>query len=142
MPNKKIADSIANALRSGTLVHPGRDGGEATPVVLPMFRTEGMPPEMAELVEGTAQLMAEAIVAHIEADHEIVATDELKELRAASDTTPVRQVVVHCRCDTGRVDPLAILSVSPGSQQAIIDGKALLSGLAARSVECPHRRNS
>lgn len=142
MSNKKIADSIANALRSGTLVHPGRDGGEATPVVLPMFRTEGMPSEMAELVEGTAQLMAEAIVAHIEQTSEIIDTDQLEALRLASDTTPVRQIAVHCRCDTGRADPLAILSVAPGGTHAIIDAKPLIKGLAARSVECPHRRNS
>ena len=139
MTNKKIADSIANGLRSGTLVHPGRDGGEATPVVLPMFRTAGMAPEVAKLVEGTAELIAEAIVAHIEEEHDIVE----KGFTPPPDDDPdsVRVVTVHCHCDAARTKPLAALTVTP-SPHVVVDGKALIKGLSDRSAECPHERNS
>lgn len=140
MPNKKIADLIANALRDGSLVHPGRDDGPPTPVMLPMFRTTGMPPEMAELATGTATLLAEAIVALIEADHEIIEAQQAIEFRVADAAAPNRQVAVHCHCDTRRADPLAILTIT-NSPYVIVDGKAVIEGLTGRSVECPHRRN-
>jgi len=140
MSNKKIAELISKGLRDG-FVHPGRKGSEPTPIILPMFRTAGMPKEMTELVDETADLLGEAIVALIEKEgsSEIVGKEKVAELRVADENAPRRQVAVHCRCDRGRTNPLAILSVT-NSSRVILDGKQLINGLAARSPECPHER--
>lgn len=140
MPNKKIADLISNRLRGG-LVHPGRDGGPPMPIALPLFRTAGMPPEMGELVNETANLLGEAIVALIEdeGESEIIGKQAAVEFRIADEAAPRRQVLVHCRCDKKHSDPLLVLTVT-NSPSVVIDGKQLLKGLSARSVECPHRR--
>ena len=140
MPNKKIADLISKTLRDGNLVHPGRDGGPPTPIALPMFRTAGMPPEMAELVSNTADLLAEVLVAVIEneGDSEIV-DRERAALLDVPDETPRKVVTVHCRCDkTGR-DPLLVLNATNRSR-ITVDGKQLLKGLIGRDIECPHER--
>lgn len=141
MANKKIADLIAGGLRNG-LTHPGRDGGKPMPLVLPMFRTAGMPQEMSELVDETATLLGEAIVALIEeeGDSEIITKAQGVQMRIAEqDETATRHVAVHCRCDSERKDPLAILTVT-NSPYVVIDGKQLLKGLAARSQDHPHER--
>jgi hypothetical protein len=139
MTNKKIADLISNGLRTG-LIHPGRDGSPPTPVLLPMFRTTGMPPELAELADETANLLAEAIVALIEEGSEIIDKEQAVEFRVADEAAPRRQVTVHCRCDKTRTDPLAVLTVT-NSPSVVIDGKTLIKGLSDRSIDCPHRRN-
>lgn len=141
MPNKKIADLISNGLRTG-LTHPGHDGGPPMPIVLPIFRTAGMPPEMGDLVTETATLLGEAIVALIEDEgkSEIIDKDTAAEFRIADEAAPRRQVLVHCRCDTTRTDPLAVLTVT-NSEHVVIDGKTLIKGLSTRSIECPHRRS-
>ncbi|AII28266.1 hypothetical protein SEA_SMOOCH_28 [Mycobacterium phage Smooch] len=139
MANKKIADLIANGLRQG-LVHPGKDGGPPTPVVIPMFRTEGMPNEMAELVGATADLLGEAIVELIETegDSQIVSNTEVIANRVANDDDAARrQVTVHCQCDVRRTNPLAVLTVTR-SPYVVVDGKQLIDGLAKRTAECPH----
>lgn len=141
MANKKIADLISAGLRNG-LTHPGREGGEPIPIVLPMFRTAGQPQEMSDLVNETANLLGEAIVALIEedGDSEIISKAQGVEMRIAEqDESATRIVAVHCRCDSERVDPLAILTVT-NSPVVLIDGKQLLKGLAARSPEHPHQR--
>lgn len=142
MPNKKIAELISNGLRNG-LVHPGRDGGPPTPIILPLFRTAGMPPEMGDLVNETVTLLGEAVVALIEGEggSEIVDREEVAEFRIADEAAPQRQVAVHCRCDKKHADPLAILTVT-NSPYITVDAKQLIKGLGVRSIECPHRRNS
>lgn len=140
MANKKIAELISNGLRDG-LTHPGRDGSGPTPIVLPLFRTAGMPPEMADLVNETTVLLGEAIVALIESEgeSEIIERDRADEFRVADAAAPRRQVALHCACDKGRRDPLAVLTVT-NSPFVIVDGKQVIKGLAARSIECPHGR--
>jgi len=143
MPNKRIADLITNGLRSG-LVHPGDPATNtpAMPISLgPAFQTSGMPPQMAELANKTAELLGEAIVALIESEGkcEIVDSEELATLRIAERNAPARTIPVHCQCDTTRTDPLAIFTVT-SSPRIVIDGKQLITGLTARSVECPHRK--
>lgn len=141
MANKKIAELISTGLRNG-LTHPGRDGGKPIPLVLPMFRTAGMPQEMTELVDETVVLLGEAIVALIEEEggSEIVTKEQAAELQIAQqDPAAIRQVMVHCRCDSDRKDPLAILTVT-NSPYVVIDAKQLLTGLAKRSPEHPHER--
>ena len=140
MPNKKIADLISNRLRDG-LTHPGHDGGPPTPIALPFFRTAGMPPEMGDLVTETANMLGEAIVALIEGEgeSEIIDRDQAVEFRVADEAAPRRQVLVHCRCDKKRSDPLAVLTVT-NNPHVVIDGKQLIEGLSVRSIECPHRR--
>ena len=142
MANKKIADLIADGLRNG-LTHPGRDGGDPMPIVLPIFRTAGMPQEMSELVYETTTLLGEAIVAAIEdADCEIVTKERVAEMAIAEQSeSATRNVAIHCRCDGERKDPLSILTIT-NSPYVVIDGKQLLSGLAARSPEHPHLRVS
>ena len=133
-----IVDLIASAL-SGGLVHSG-DVKENDPVKilgLPAFRSAGRPPEEAKLITEGTTMIAEAIVQLIEVDHEIVDRNELKLLRESHEPTgPV--VAVHCRCDSTRTDPLAVLSI--GGPVAIVDGKQLITGLSRREAACPHTR--
>lgn len=141
MANKKIADLISAALRNG-ITHPGREGGQPMPIVLPMFRTAGMPQEMSELVDETTTLLGEAIVALIEEDgnSEIISKEQAVEMRIAEqDESVTRHVAVHCRCDSDRKDPLAIFTIT-NSPYVVIDGKQLMNGLAKRSPEHPHPR--
>lgn len=106
-----------------------------------MFRTAGMPPEMSELVDETTNLIGEAIVALIEDNGcEIVSKERVIEMQIAEqDENATRIVAVHCRCDSERKDPLAMLTVT-NSPTVLIDGKQLINGLAARSPEHPHQR--
>lgn len=142
MANKKIAELISKGLREG-MTHPGRNGGESRPLVPGWFRTAGMPKEMAQLVNETADLLGEAIVALIETEgeSEIVQRGSSAELRAelavAESTAPQRVVTLHCHCDTAGTDPLAVLTVT-NKPRVVIDGKQLLEGLASRESECPH----
>lgn len=140
MANKKIAELISTALRNG-MTHPGREGGQPMPIVLPMFRTAGMPAEMSELVDETATLLGEAIVELIETDgdSEIISKTRGVEMRIAEEAAESRQVIVYCRCDTERKDPLAIFTVT-NSPHVVIDGKQLIKGLSVRSIEHPHKR--
>jgi hypothetical protein len=140
MPNEKIAQLISTGLRDG-MTHPGRNGGEPAPIVLPMFRTTGMPQEMSELVDETSTLLGEAIVALIEGEgnSEIIDKEKAAELRIADEDADTRHVAVHCRCDSGRSDPLAIFTIT-NSPYVLIDGKQLITGLSARSPEHPHPR--
>lgn len=140
MANKKIAELIAGALRNG-VTHPGRNGGDPMPIVIPMFRTAGMPQEMTELVDETTTLLGEAIVHLIETDgeSEIVSKDQATQLRIAESDAAVRNVSVHCRCDSDRSNPLAVLTIT-NSPYVVIDGKQLIKGLAARSPDHPHPR--
>lgn len=131
MANKKIAELIANGLRDG-MMHPGREGGDPTPVVLPMFRTAGMPPEMTDLVNGTATLLSEAIVELIEAEHEIIDKEQAATFRIADENAERRRVPVYSRTDRQHTEPLFILTIT-NSPFVTIDEKQLLKGLKARA---------
>ena len=143
MSNQKIAALITDALVEGRLVHPGdpaRDLPERQ-IVLPIFQSEGQPKEVADLMSTTAKFLGEAIVHLIETEGEtsMVPTGELADMRVATTPeAPGRRIVkVHCRCDTDRSMPLAVLTVD-SSDRVVIDGKQLISGLHRRSAEHPH----
>lgn len=141
MAAKKITELIIKGIREG-FIHPGRDGAGPTPVVYSQFRTAGMPPELAELVDNSVEMFAECIVNAIENDgaSEIIDRDELAQRQVAVDAGEANRIVtVHCRCDKTGSDPLAVLSVTD-SPRVVIDGKQLLGALAAREVKCPHTR--
>ena len=140
MDSKGIAGLIAKGLREG-LVRPGQSDG--TQILLPQFRTAGMPKEMVELADETATLLGEAIAGLIEAEGgvEMIAKDEVAELReqarAIEHDSAKRVVPVHCRCDKNRSRPLAVFTVTD-SPAVVIDGKQLIGSLSKLSPECPH----
>ena len=135
---------IAKGLRDGL----SRAGDpNAAKILLPQFRTVGMPKEMAELADETATLLGEAIADLIETEGEIemIAKDDIARLREDArsvDNDSARRIVpIHCRCDKTRSQPLAILTVTD-APAIVIDGKQLIGNLAALSPECPHERVS
>lgn len=145
MPNSRIAALISEKLRTG-IDHPGDVTSDqaAMPIILPAFRAAGMPPEMAELVNRTADLLGEAIVHTIETEGKtrLVPVDEQGQMKAAemspAQLPPVNRIIgVYCRCDRSRSNPLLMLTITEDNH-VIIDGKQLLNGLAQRSAECPH----
>lgn len=143
MTNRKIAAMITDALVEGRLMHPGDPARNmpARPIILPIFRTEGLPKENADLVTATAKFLGEAIVHLIEVEGgmSMVPTNELVEMREL--TTPEapgrRNVTVHCTCDPDRSDPLMVLRID-SSDHVTIDARQLIGVLRERSVEHPH----
>lgn len=138
MSNAALAELIAKRLATG-LVHPGNPDANQPPmpIMLPVFRTAGMPTEMVELAEKTAKLIGEAIIALIETEGatKLVPKAELEEWRGtltSSDT-----VTVHCHCDRAFVNPLLKLD---NRTHVVVDGPRLLTMLAQRSTACPHQR--
>ena len=142
MDNKRVAGLIAKGLREG-LSRPGRPNDAK--ILLPQFRTAGMPTELAELADETATLLGEAIAGLIETEGgvEMIAKEDIAQLREEArsiDHDSARRVVpIHCRCDRTRSRPLAILTVTD-SPAIVVDGKQLIGSLAALSSECPHER--
>lgn len=143
MPNPELAQLIGARLRTG-LVHPGdpeRDL-ESRQIALPFGKTAGMPEEMVNLVNATTDMLAEAIIFLIETDGgcQLIPNDEATAMRRAVKAQPEpEQLPVYCRCDTALADPLVILR-APQGDRIVIDGGALIRGLAEREAACPHRR--
>lgn len=137
--NTELVDKIAQGLRKG-FIHPGdpKRGTKPTPIMLPFGGTPGMPPEMVDLLDGTAKLLAECIVALIEQDGEVVERDELRALRYTAADTALNPLgtPVYCRCN--KVDPLLVLTILDPTR-AVVDGPAVLRALHQRTIECPHR---
>lgn len=139
---RQMVDLIADKLRNG-IVHPGDASRDVapTPIALPFGRVAGRPKEMDDLLDKTATLLAEAVVHTVvtEGDVELVARAEAATMRinAGEAGSGLRVVPIHCRCDTGYRDPLAILTVAD-PDRIVIDGPIVLGGLAKRSPECPH----
>lgn len=138
-----VAGLIAKGLREG-LETPGKPN--AAKILLPQFRTVGMPKEMAELADETATLLGEAIVGLIEAEGgvEMIAREDAAQLRegarsAERDDSDRRVIPIYCRCDKTRSRPLAVITVT-GSPAIIIDGKQMIGNLSKLSPECPHER--
>lgn len=143
MDNKIIASLIAKGLREG-FTTPGKPN--AAKILLPQFRTAGMPKEMAELADETATLLGEAIADLIEAEGgvEMIAKEEIAQLREQArsieqDDSARRVIPIYCRCDKTRSRPLAVITVT-GSPAIIVDGKQLVGSLSKLSPECPHER--
>jgi hypothetical protein len=86
------------------------------------------------------KLLGEAIVSVIEKDGgcEIVPRDEVGAMRLATGAAlPDKRIPVYCRCDTKLQNPLAILSMAT-PDRIVLDGRALMRGLAKRSPDHPH----
>ena len=122
-------------MRDG-LIHPGDENKQPSPIVLPIFRTAGMPPEMKKLVDETSKLLGEAIVHLIETEGgcELVDRDAVTAMRDSA--APTRVIGVHCRCD--KTNPLFILTVGEDSR-VYIDGASFVQGISRLVKECPHR---
>lgn len=143
MDNKVVAGLIAKGLREG-LTTPGQPN--AAKILLPQFRTAGMPKEMAELADETATLLGEAIAGLIETEGgvEMIAKEDIAQLREEaraieSDDSARRVIPIYCRCDRTRSQPLAIITVT-NSPSIVIDGKQMIGSLSQLSPECPHER--
>lgn len=145
MADPSIARKISEAIRSNQLVHPGDPDNDKPPMplVLPMFNTAGMEPEMAKLVTTTSTVLAEAIVAFIETrcESKIVSDQQVDDMLAAQEAPAGTRVLpVHCsRCDRRCTDPLMMLTVD-ARPRISVDGAQLIGALSQRSVECPHGR--
>ncbi len=124
-------------------MRPGQPN--AAKILLPQFRTAGMPKEMADLADETANLLGEAIAGLIETEGEVemIAKDDVarlrQEARSIEHDSARRVVPIHCRCDKARSSPLAILTVTD-SPVVVVDGKQLIANLGVLSPECPHER--
>jgi len=143
MPDRQaLIDLIAQRLSTG-LTHPGDRARNIPerPIALPFGKTAGMPKEMADLVNGSVTMIAEAIVYLIETDGatELVPREEAQAMRdAVSEGVPEGPFVpLLCRCDRNRERPLAMLTMN-STEAIIIDGPTLLRGLHKRQIECPH----
>jgi hypothetical protein len=143
MPNPAVAALITEALVSNRLVHPGdpSKGVQPRPIVLPIFRPDGQPKEVADLMSATAKFLGEAIVALIETEGgmSMVPTAELAEVRALAEPEAAGRRIVRMVCKCGAGDPLAVFAVD-SRDVVVVDGKQLLSALAQRSPEHPHGR--
>lgn len=142
MANPEIAALIAEGLQKG-FVHPGDPERDIkpTPIVLPFKPSAGMPKEMGDLLSSTAKMLGECIVELIETKgaSEIVPVAEAKTMRRAVSKAPKTSFAspVYCRCDTGRSNPLVSLTILD-PEAIVVDGPALIRGMHARQVECPH----
>lgn len=127
-----LSERIAIGLRNG-FPNP-KDPERQPPIVLPAFRTVGMDPELTKSISEATDLLAQAILASIETDYELVPRADLAALRQASEA-PAAVVSVHCRCDPALKDPLLELRVR--GSVATVDPRAL-AALQQRPTECPH----
>lgn len=101
-----------------------------------------MPKEMSDLMGATTKLLSEAIVYTIESEgqSDIISKSEARSMRKAVGEGPNGpfHVPVHCLCDTGRSDPLVILTMDGSDGPITVDGPSLLRSLAQRRVAHPH----
>lgn len=136
-----IIQRLKGRLREG-MVHPGdpERGIPATPIMLPFKSIAGRPQEMDDLLDQSAELLAEMIVFTIREDEDVEFTpraDAAAMRVAAGDDLGVRNVPMFCRCDKKMQAPLAVITVTD-PDRLVINGPQLLRGLHQREVACPH----
>jgi hypothetical protein len=94
------ADIITNALTGKGLTHPGNPEQKQPPTTIPLpFRTTGMPPQLAQQVQTTTRLLAEAIVHLLETEGHLtlIPTTELDQLReTAAEPYTGPTVAIYC----------------------------------------------
>lgn len=134
--NQAVARLLAGKLSEG-FVHPGDDKSPATVLVLPGFRTVGMPAPMAEQISDYATLIGEAIVATIEDDgNAIVSAAELAQIRERLDmTTPPAQHTIRVEC---AVCGTFMFSLNVAVDNPKINGPYFLTEMTKLTVDCPH----
>lgn len=97
---QQVANLVAQGLRDG-LVHPGDPAQNQPPIAIPLAAFRGaptLPPDQAEHLQATAQLVAEAIVALISTQATIVDPQELVELKGGDHPpAPTGTTMVYCR---------------------------------------------
>jgi hypothetical protein len=129
-----LTELIAAALPN--LAHPGDDTHPPTTLTLPIFRPQTLPPEQAaEFAEQAklpssdlTHLVAEALVALITTDHEVLTKTEAVQLRAdaQSGRDRHRQPRIHCTCHNE-----FLFSLNIDSERPTIDGHQLAAALKA-----------
>lgn len=140
MTYQAVVDLIAKALPA--LTHPG--DGKPFILPLPMFRNSSMPSGMAEQFaqdaglpdSDIAKLTAEAIVALIENDYDMIPKGEAAQLRAQSTATEThrhRIVKVGCRCG----QPLFNANFTDyGTDTPKVHGPELIKALTRVNPDC------
>lgn len=138
MSNTAVAETLARALAEG-LIHPGDENNPATSLILPGFRTTGMPEPMAEQINDYAKLISEAIVATIEGGGSaIVPAGELAEIRERLTTMePTTAQVLRVNC-TVCGNFLFSMNVNPTNPTPGVNGPYFLGQLQSIPAECPH----
>jgi phage gp45-like len=136
MSNQKAADLIAANL--GQLVHPG--DGQSPAVVVPLagYRTAGMPPEMADMMNANAKLIGESIVYLLESNGmQIVATSEIDQVRAAFAQQPpaTQPVKVSCQACTNM---LFTFTMDNTTVTGSVNGPYFLQQMRNLNEACPH----
>lgn len=146
MTNTAVATLIAERLPNG-LWHPGDPDNGIKPKAIPLpgLSHSGVPNEQAayfaqqaDLPDGNvAKLVAEAIVALLEQDHEIIPRTELAQLRAEAatieDTPSGRSLDVVCKCN--RTAPL--LSLTVGRRAMVVTSGPMLKQRVDEVCRCP-----
>jgi len=88
--NAQIVTALAEYLEAGALAHPGDPETQTQPTtfVLPMFRTHGRPPPLADNMRAMTRRIVEALLYHLETnlDCTIITNTELAQLRNGTDT--------------------------------------------------------
>lgn len=136
MTNTAIVDLLTS--RASTLMYPGDDKSKPFPLVLPMYRTDGHDPEVAEATMTMAKLHMTAIVHLIETDgaSTIVPNTELQQLRAAAAANEQlrhRQATIHCNCGAS----LGKLNITDfDTDRPKVYGPAFIKHMHGLSPEC------
>lgn len=129
--NQQAVDLIARTLPIG-LPHPGDENTPPRLVPLPGFRTTGMTDEQAREMIGTAaKIFAEAMVALIEAEFELMTKADAAQLRQDAATAPdgTRIITLYDRADHQRKEPLLVLTV--GKTDDVVIDRAMLQRIGA-----------
>lgn len=139
MTNQVITDRLTQSLPG--LIHPGDGKTGPIPLPAPMFRNSALPDAQAQQFAKEAglpsadftRLFAEAIVANIETDHEILTKEEVAQLRAdaASGRERHRQPRVHCNgCGT------FLFSTNIDSERPTVNGPQLIKAMQGMNPDC------
>ncbi len=121
--NEAAVSALDQGFRTG-LSHPGRpeENLPAKMISLPVFRSTGIPSEMADHFAAeagfadndTPRLTAEAAVHTLEnAGLTIIPAAELDALRTAAADAPdgKRTITAYCQCDAQRLNPLMRITI-------------------------------
>ena len=135
MPDTAVIDVIVQGLSDGML-HP-----DGEPRVMPHFRANVMPDEMADEVRKQTRGMAEAFAHHIETHGYTFITDrELQQLRdQAAKAQGITAPTVSAWCNQpGCACTEPLLQVNVTGERISINGPALIAAFHSRQPACPH----
>lgn len=134
--NTAIIDLLTT--RAGSLIYPGDEKTKPFPLVLPMYRTEGLDPDAVEASLTLTRLQMTSIVHLIETEgaSTIVPNVELQQLRAAAAANEHlrhRQPRIYCHCgaDLGKLNITDFDTDRPK-----VYGPAFIKHMHGLSTEC------